>query len=238
MYMYDAKVPPTILDGGNDVLLAIFHGSRSLKCDTKDGGLAMPTPEHTYTVVTRNFLYDCQLDLEYASILKQISACGEKSHYDMRMHFTVNLAFWQLLKQYHPKLAKTINPEMKRLEQIFPVKMFDNTKGPLQMPPILPDIVKRLNEEGRKFKHSEINSLPIFSRFESNIITVPAGVLACICTIVIHVIIVKQVKLQSLVSNLGLVSLIPLTKAYYLAESLTTSTQALSIWLGAFQMRK
>ena len=237
-YMYDAKVPPTILDGGNDVLLANFHGSRSLKCDTKDGGLAIPTPEHTYTVVTRNFLYDCQLDLEYASILKQISACGEKSHYDMRMHFTVNLAFWQLLKQYHPKLAKTINPEMKRLEQIFPVKMFDNTKGPLQMPPILPDIAKRLNEEGRKFKHSEINSLPIFSRFESNIITVVAGVLACICTIVILVIIVKQVKLQSLVSNLGLVSLIPLTKAYYLAESLTTSTQALSIWLGAFQMRK
>ena len=130
--MYDAKVAPTILDGGKDLLLANFHGPRSLKCDTKDGGLAKPAPEHTYAVVSRDFLCDCQLDLEYASVLKQISACGEKSHYDMSLHFTVNLAFWQLLKQYQPKLVRTIKPELKRLEQTFPVKMFDNTKGPLQ----------------------------------------------------------------------------------------------------------
>ena len=37
-----------------------------------------------------------------------------------------------------------------KLEQTFPVRMFDNTKGPLQMPSTLPDIVKRLNEDGRK----------------------------------------------------------------------------------------
>ena len=68
----------TILDGGKELLLANFHGSRSLKCDTKDGELAKPTPEHTYAVVTRDFLCDCQLDLEYTSVWKQISACGEK----------------------------------------------------------------------------------------------------------------------------------------------------------------
>ena len=71
--MYDAKVAPTILDRGKYLLLANFHGPRLLKCDTKDGGLAKPTPEHTYAVVTRDFLCDCQLDLEYTSILKQIS---------------------------------------------------------------------------------------------------------------------------------------------------------------------
>ena len=49
--MYNATVAPTILDGGNELLLANFHGLRSLKCDTKDGGLAKPTPKHTYAVV-------------------------------------------------------------------------------------------------------------------------------------------------------------------------------------------
>ena len=111
--MYDVRVTPTILDGGKDLLLANVHGPRSLKCDMKDGRLSQPAPEHTYAVVTRNFLCDCQLDLEYASILKNISSCGDKSHYDMRLHFTVNFTFWQLLKQYQPKLAKTINPELK-----------------------------------------------------------------------------------------------------------------------------
>ena len=31
-YMYNATVPPVILDGGKEVLLANFYGQRSLKC--------------------------------------------------------------------------------------------------------------------------------------------------------------------------------------------------------------
>ena len=170
-HMYDAKVAPTILDGGNDFLLANFHRPRSLKCATKDGGLAKPTLEHTYAVVTRDFLCDCQVDLEYISVLKQISACGEKTKYDMTLWFTVNLVFWQLLKQYKPKLATTINLDLKRIEQTFPVRLFDNTKGPLQIPAALPDIVKRLNDDGRKFKQTGTNYAPIFSKYESNIMT-------------------------------------------------------------------
>ena len=37
-----------ILDGGRDVLLANFHGPRSLKCSSVNGGLAKPAPENTY----------------------------------------------------------------------------------------------------------------------------------------------------------------------------------------------
>ena len=223
-YMYDAKVAPTILDGGNELLLANFHGHRSLKCDTKDGGLAKPTPEHTYAVVNIEFLYDCQLDLEYASILKQISACGERMQSEMTMRFTVNLAFWQLLNQYKPTLVKRINPDLKRIEQTFQVKLFDNTKGPLQMPCVLPDIVKRLNDEGRRVRQSKSSYAPIFSKYESNIMTLITGGLTCRCMIIILVIMVKQIRLQSLVSSLGLVSLILPTKALYLVETLKKST--------------
>ena len=59
-YMFDTRVPPTILDGGKNLLLANFHGPRSLKCDTEDGGLAEPAPEHTYAVVSKEFLCYCQ----------------------------------------------------------------------------------------------------------------------------------------------------------------------------------
>ena len=57
-YMYKATVPPVILGGGRDVLLASFHGPRSLKCTSINGGLAKPAPEHTYAVVNREFLSD------------------------------------------------------------------------------------------------------------------------------------------------------------------------------------
>ena len=69
-YMYNATVPPVILDGGRDVLLAIFHRPRSLECTSINGGLAKPALEHTYAVVNREFLCDCQLDLEHASVFE------------------------------------------------------------------------------------------------------------------------------------------------------------------------
>ena len=67
-YYYNTNVPLDILDGGKDVLLASFHRPRSLKCSSVNGGLAKPAPENTYAVVNREFLCDCQLDLEHASV--------------------------------------------------------------------------------------------------------------------------------------------------------------------------
>ena len=72
--MYNETVPPVILDGGKDILLANFQGPRSLKCTSINGGLAKPVPEHTYAVVDREFLCDCQLDLEHSSVLRQLSS--------------------------------------------------------------------------------------------------------------------------------------------------------------------
>ena len=74
-YYYNTTVPPVILDGGRDVLLANFHGPRALKCSSVNGGLSKPVPEIVYAVVNREFLCDCQLDLEHASVLRQLSSC-------------------------------------------------------------------------------------------------------------------------------------------------------------------
>ena len=150
--------------------------------------------------------------------MKQISTCAEKNHYDLTLKSTVNLAFWQILRQYKPKLAKTVNPNMKRIEQTFLVKLFKNVKGSLQMPTALTDSVKRLDDEGKKLRQTETSSTPIFSRYESNNMTIVSGGLASICAVVILIIIVKQTRLQSLVSSLGLVSLIPPAKALYFME--------------------
>ena len=51
--MYNATVPQVILHGGRDVLLTNFHGPRSLKCTSINGGLPKPAPEHTYAVDNR-----------------------------------------------------------------------------------------------------------------------------------------------------------------------------------------
>ena len=113
---------------------------------------------------------------------------------------------------------------MKRIEQTFPVKLFENTKGPLHMPAVLTDIVKRFNDEGKKSKQNESSYTPIFLKYESNIMRIVIGGLDWIYTITILVIMVKQIRLQSLVTSLGLVTLIPPAKALYLAELMPRAT--------------
>ena len=111
-YYYNKTVPPVILDGGRDVLLANFHGPRSLKCSSVNGGLAKPAPENTYAVVNREFLCDCQLDLEHASVLRQLSSCSKSSSSKMHMKFTINLAFWEMFKKRSPISASTTPPDI------------------------------------------------------------------------------------------------------------------------------
>ena len=98
-YMYNATMPPVILDGGRDVLLANFHGPRSLKCTSINGGLAKPAPEHTYAVVNREFICDCQLDLEHANVLRHLSSCNTDRSSKLVMQFHINIAFLGIIKE-------------------------------------------------------------------------------------------------------------------------------------------
>ena len=107
-YMYNATVPPVILDGGKEVLLANFYGQRSLKCASQNGGLAEPIPAHTYTVVQREFLCNFQLDVEHASVLHRLNACSGSKPQNLVMKFVVNLAFWEMLKKQHSLLAEKV----------------------------------------------------------------------------------------------------------------------------------
>ena len=119
-YYYNTTVPPVILDGGRDVLLANFHGPRSV-----NGGLAKPAPEHTYAVVNREFLCDCQLNLEHPSVLRQHSSCSKSSSSKMQMKFTINLAFWEMFKKRSPNSASNIQHQYTEEVQTFSVDLYE-----------------------------------------------------------------------------------------------------------------
>ena len=107
------------------MLLANFHGPTSLKCSSVNGGLAKPAPENTYAVVNREFLYDCKLDLEHASVLRQLSSCSKSSSSKMHMKFTINLAFWEMFKKRSPNSASNIQPQYPEEVQTFSVDLYD-----------------------------------------------------------------------------------------------------------------
>ena len=133
-YMYNATVPPVILDGGRDVLLANFHGLRSLKCTSINGRLAKPAPEHTYSVVNREFLCDCQLDLEHASFLRQLNSCNKDKSFKLVMQFHINIAFWELLRKRSPQIAEQVQPQFTDHRQTFGVRLFEGKQKRLDQP--------------------------------------------------------------------------------------------------------
>ena len=69
-YFFNQAVPSVILKGGNKLLLANFHGPRSLQCNSQNGVLPQPaTAEHTYALVpsgqklsSRNNLFQTKMD--------------------------------------------------------------------------------------------------------------------------------------------------------------------------------
>ena len=59
-YFYNTTVPPSILDGGSNILLANMLSPKRLIC-TKDAPMARPLPSHPYVLVNRSILCNCHL---------------------------------------------------------------------------------------------------------------------------------------------------------------------------------
>ena len=194
------------------MLLANFHGPRSLKCSSVNGDLAKPAPENIYAVVNREFLCDCQLDLEYASVLQQLSSCSKSSTSKMHIKFTINLAFWEMLKERSPNSASNVQPQYteemqtfsvdKKLDQPVDLESFLETMGTDRqwMPTI----------EERKASQPMQNIMP---RWIYDVLVMTCTAMTTVLMIVILILLAKHFKMKALVSMLAIYSLPSLAEA-------------------------
>ena len=213
-YYYNTTVPPIILDGGRDVLLAKFHGSRSLKCSSVNGGLAKPAPESTYAMVNREFLCDCKLDLEHASVLRQLNSCANSSSSKMHMKFTIDLAFWEMFKKRSPNSASNIQPQYTEEMQTFSVDFYDLQIGKLDQPVDLERFMETMGTDGQKIPTVEEReaSQPmqkIMHRWLNNVLVMTYTAMTTVLMIIIPVLLAKHFKMKALVSMLAIQTVPP-----------------------------
>ena len=212
-YMYNETVLPVILDGGKDILLANFQGLRSLKCTSVNGGLAKPAPEHTYAVVDREFLCDCQLDLEHASVLRQLSSCNRERSSKLVMQFHVNIAFWELLRERSPQTAELVQPKFTDHRQIFEVKLFEGKPRRIDQPTDLETFMK-IDKNGKRIPsksmlENKTQSKPLLPRWINNILVIISTVVSTILALLVLVLLTKHFKIKSLLATLVLSTLPP-----------------------------
>ena len=227
-YYYNTTVPPVILDGGRDVLLANFHGPRSLKCSSVNGGLAKPAPENTYAVVNREFLCDCQLDLEHASVLRQLSSCSKSSSSKMHMKFTINLAFWEMFKKRSPSSASNIQPQYAEEVQTFSVDLYDLQIGKLDQPVDLEKFMETMGTNGQKIstieeREAEQPMQKIMPRRLNNILVMTCTAMTTVLMIIILVLLAKHFKMKALVSMLVIQTVPPPAEAVNLTAAMMSA---------------
>ena len=195
-----------------------FYGQRSLKCASQNGGLAKPIPEHTYAVVQREFLCDCQLDLKHASVLRRLNACSGSKPQNLVMKFVVNLAFWEMLKKRHAKLSGKVQPKVDFVEQTFDFRLFDDDKDPLNTATDMLRMINKMDEDGKKRDKKkaysddllvEVEVKPLLPKFLANILIVVCSVLSSLATIVVILILVKYCKMSSILATLVIDSQLP-----------------------------
>ena len=227
-YYYNTTVPPVILDGGRDVLLANFHGPRCLKCSSVNGGLAKQAPENTYAVVNREFLCDCQLDLEHASVLRQLSSCSKSSTSKMHMKFTINLAFWEMFKKRSPNSASNIQPQYAEEVQTFSVDLYDLQIGKLDQPVDLEKFMETMGTDGQKMptveeRKAEQPMQRIMPRWLNNILVMTCTAMTTILIIIILVLLAKHFKMKALVSMLAIQTVPPPVEAVNLTAAMMSA---------------
>ena len=213
-YMYNETVPPVILDGGKDILLANFQGPRSLKCTSVNDGLAKPAPEHTYAVVDREFLCNCQLDLEHASVLRQLSSCNRERSSKLVMQFHVNIAFWELLRERSPQTAELVQPKFTDHRQIFEIKLFEGKPRRIDQPTDLESFMEKIDKNGKKIPsksmiESKAQTKPLLPRWINNILVIISIVVSTLLALLVLVLLTKHFKIKSLLATLVLSTLPP-----------------------------
>ena len=157
-----------ILEGGDELLLANFHGPRSLQCNSQNGGLPQPaTAEYTYAVVPRDFLCNCQLDLEHASVFCQLSSCTHRNKTKhMTMEFVVNMGFYQLMHNRYPNLAEKVKPNLRKCPQTFDVQLFKISVWQLNKPIGLQQALDKIDQNGRCYmeESGKVGTVPPLSK--------------------------------------------------------------------------
>ena len=209
-YIYNTTMPPTVLDGGRSLLLANFHGPRSLKCNSKNGGLPKPAPEHVYAVVDRSFLCDCQLDLEHhAMVLRQLSSCTDNRTAHFTVEFVVNLGFYQLLKDKRPNLVKNICPNARGRTQVFEVHLAPADQTPLGEPTDLKVALERVGQHGRLHPIVDTPSTCptlVLAWYTSHVLSIIATVLSVGLFLIVGLFLLRHFKLWTVVAGLTLAS--------------------------------
>ena len=94
-YYNKTDVTPTVLDGGDEIILANWPNDKHIICNINNN-IPVKIPSHPYVLANRSILCNCSIEADNHHLLESIAACNRKI-IKLTMYFTINLAFTNFL---------------------------------------------------------------------------------------------------------------------------------------------
>ena len=96
-YYNKTDITPTVLDGGNEIILANWPNDKHTICSINND-IPVRIPSHAYVLVNRSVLCNCGIEVENILLLESVAACHDSNSKSV-MYFMVDKAFVNYLDQ-------------------------------------------------------------------------------------------------------------------------------------------
>ena len=98
-YYNKTGITPTVLDGGNIIILANSPDDKHI-IFTINNDISIKFLSHPYILVNRSVLCNCGIQVEKSFLLESLAACHD-ANTNLIMYFTVNTAFTNYIDQFN-----------------------------------------------------------------------------------------------------------------------------------------
>ena len=89
----------TVLDGGNEIILANCPNDKHIIC-TINNGILIEIPGHSYVLVNRSILCNCSIEVENNFLLESSAMCHD-ANTNLVIYFMVNTAVTNYIDQFN-----------------------------------------------------------------------------------------------------------------------------------------
>ena len=76
-YYNKTDIIPTVLDGGDEIILMNWPNNKHIICNTNND-IPVKIPSHPYVLVNRNVLCNCSIETDNHYLLESLAACDNK----------------------------------------------------------------------------------------------------------------------------------------------------------------
>ena len=120
-YFNKTNVTPTILDGGDEIVLANWPSVKHIICNVNND-ILVKIPSYPNVLVNRSVLCNCGIEADNHYLLDSLAGCDNKAH-DLVMYFTINMAFTNYLDMLPNLTIPALIRNRTTYEQPLPISL-------------------------------------------------------------------------------------------------------------------